>query len=265
MSDINKLESILNGFNEEKQSFGYNPDVRGHKKFNVTFTSDEVQTDMDYDNEMHIGRNALYNEKNRLVNISGGKKVWTSMNKKFRNGDSTKFMFINDDNNDDNNVTMKPTRFTTGINIKRELEAMRQKKEEEERRKADENRFINRAEWQHMSYHVPVNDRSTARVISERKKNTDGNYNREHEFGNTHKITKEYSIKENEKILSSGALPGESHKVFRFNTTLVMDKNGNCEERDDLMCKNNINIMNSDINDEGNYKKMLHTDNVPAS
>lgn len=249
------IERVLRHFNEEKQSFGYNPEFRNSVKKRINVISETDQSDLEYENEVMRGQKELSEIKTKI--IASDPKQWASSRRQFRKGDAKQFLF----NTADDEVTIKPNRFSGTINIRRELQATKQRKTTEQEKAEEENRMINRAEWQHMSY-VVHGDSSTRRIVRQRKKteNMDANYDREHETGNTHRVTKERSMFENEDILrrNADASIGEEKKRFHISTTLIQDDDGNSIECDYIMNKQRLDDANTNVEDDGEYKNSIN-------
>lgn len=252
------IQDVLNSFDATKGSFGYNEKNRHKSKYVISpmIKDDDIskeELESRYNSQLEHGQRELNKAKNTIKG-EVGESSWNSLQTRFRKGDSRKAIFIDDD--DEPQITSN--RFT-GINLMQELETAKQKKLQEDQAKNRQNAELNLTEWQHMDYNTSRADRATYEVIKDRRKveNWEKDYNREQETGNTKRITKEASIRENQNIIRRNDHSGTGHNVFSFKTTLMPDNSGNCVEVRELMAEDNINKVNSNTADVGDYKDRL--------
>ena len=225
--NVNDLTRILNSFDAEKQSFGYNPSNRHMKKYVVSpmimeddnMVSKEV-LEANFKADQEEGMKKFQKSAEALRAEAGAS--WGSSKGNFRRGAAKSAKFIQDDDDDEEEPTFANNRFSKGINIKRELQEARDRKSAKEYQDRKANAEINRTEWQHMDFATSRSDRATRAVIRDRRKdaNLDRDYNRVHETGNTREVTKERSRLENEKIAREASWRGK----ISLRTTLVMMK-----------------------------------------
>lgn len=257
--DYKNLTHVLDSFDKEKGTFGYNEANRHSTKFRISpmIKDDHMgkeELEFRYNEEINAGQKDYADAANGLKAQIGDE--WYSMRNQFKRGSSRTATFITDDEEDEK-LKIADNRFSRNINIRQELELAKQRKAEEAKLTSQQNFELNRTEWQHMDYNTSRRDRATRTVIKERKKdiNAEKDYNRAHETGNTAKITKECSIRENENIIQRH--DRGSNGVFRIRTTLVADDDGDCIERDELLADSNINVANSNTADAGEYKDYI--------
>ena len=258
-NDPHGIMNVLNSFDATKGTFGYNEKNRNRTRFVISpmIKDDDISKEelaSRFNAQLEHGQAELNKAKN-TIKKEVGESSWNSLQTRFRKGDSRQAIFIDDD---DEEPQITSNRFT-GINLMQELEAAKQKKLQEDQAKNRQNAELNLTEWQHMDYNTSRSDRATREVIKDRRKveNWEKDYNREHETGNTKRITKESSIRENQNIIRRHDHSGTGHNVFSFKTTLAPDREGNCVELRELMAEDNINKVNSNTADVGDYKSKL--------
>lgn len=257
--DYRNLTKVLDSFNKERGSFGYNEKNRHsirHKISPMIKDDDMSKEEMEsrFNQDINDGQ-AKYKQSVEALKAEISHSSWNSTQNNFRRGSAKSAMFLV---GDDDEEKITSNRFSSGINIKRELELNRQRKAEEKNSISEQNATLNRLECQHMDYNTSRNDRATRAVIRERKKGAhDADYNTEYETGNTPKVTKERSINENINIIKQHDHYRRGRNVFSIRTTLTSDDDGNCVEQTSIMNDKNTEIMNSNIADVGEYKNSL--------
>lgn len=257
--DVNNLTKILNSFDTEKQSFGYNPKNRHAIKHRISpmireddsmLTKEAIEERFKVDQEEGMKE---YRKAYEMMTTEAG-NTWSASKVNFHRGAARSARFIEDDEEEEE-PTFTNSRFSKGIDIKKELALARERKNAKLAEERRANMEMNRTEYQHMDFNTSRHDRATRSVIREMKMkdNIDKDYNRVHEVGNTHKITKERSCGENKKIIDRT----NRGKGFQLRTTLISTDEGNSSERVDLMSDRNTEIMNSNIADDGDYRDMI--------